>query len=70
MSRKKVQPINPNADCFVSAFDEDTSKSVSYKEIIGYGDAILFGYGGSNPTPFDTPGEIDDLKIPAIWVVV
>ena len=38
MSRKKVQPINPNADCFVSAFDEDTSKSVSYKEIIGYGD--------------------------------
>ena len=34
-----------------------------YNEIIGYGDAILFGYGGSNPTPFDTPGEIDDLKI-------
>ena len=34
-----------------------------HNEIIGYGDAILFGYGGSNPTPFDTPGEIDDLKI-------
>ena len=34
-----------------------------HNEIVGYGDAILFGYGGSNPTPFDTPGEIDDLKI-------
>ncbi|WP_296887397.1 metallophosphoesterase [uncultured Methanobrevibacter sp.] len=34
-----------------------------HNEIIGYGDAILFGYGGSNPTPFNTPGEIDDLKI-------
>ena len=34
-----------------------------HNNIIAYGDAILFGYGGSNPTPFDTPGEIDDLKI-------
>ena len=31
--------------------------------IIAYGDAILFGFGGSNPTPFDTPGEMDDDKI-------
>lgn len=34
-----------------------------HNNIIAYGDAILFGYGGSNPTPFDTPGEIEDLKI-------
>ena len=34
-----------------------------HNEVISYGDAILFGYGGSNPTPFDTPGEIQDDKI-------
>lgn len=34
-----------------------------HKNIINYGDVILFGYGGSNPTPFDTPGEIQDNKI-------
>ena len=34
-----------------------------HNNIISYGDAVLFGYGGSNPTPFDTPGEINDDKI-------
>ncbi len=34
-----------------------------HNEIVSYGDVVLFGYGGSNPTPFDTPGEIDDSKI-------
>ena len=34
-----------------------------HNNIIAYGDAILFGFGGSNPTPFDTPGEMDDDKI-------
>ncbi len=34
-----------------------------HNNIVAYGDAILFGFGGSNPTPFDTPGEMDDDKI-------
>lgn len=34
-----------------------------HNSIIGYEDAVLFGFGGSNPTPFDTPGEMDDDKI-------
>lgn len=34
-----------------------------HNNIVAYGDAILFGYGGSNPTPFDTPGETDDDHI-------
>lgn len=34
-----------------------------HNNIIAYGDAILFGYGGSNETPFNTPGEIQDNKI-------
>lgn len=36
MSRKSVQPINSDADTYVSAPDDETSKSVSYKEVIGY----------------------------------
>lgn len=34
-----------------------------HNNIVAYGDAILFGYGGSNPTPFNTPGETDDDHI-------
>lgn len=34
-----------------------------HKNVIAYEDAILFGFGGSNPTPFDTPGEMDDDEI-------
>lgn len=34
-----------------------------HKNIITYQNTIIFGYGGSNPTPFDTPGEIEDSKI-------
>ena len=34
-----------------------------HNNIIAYGDAILFGYGGSNENPFNTPGEIQDNKI-------
>lgn len=34
-----------------------------HNNIIAYGDAILFGYGGSNETPFNTPGEVQDNKI-------
>ena len=34
-----------------------------HNNIIAYDDAILFGYGGSNETPFNTPGEIQDNKI-------
>ena len=36
MRSKKVQPINPEVDSFVSANDESTSRSVTYKEVIGY----------------------------------
>lgn len=36
MRSKKVQPINPESDSFVSAYDDTSSKSVSYKEVIGY----------------------------------
>ena len=34
-----------------------------HNNTIEYGDVVLFGYGGSNETPFDTPGEITDDKI-------
>ena len=34
-----------------------------HNKITEYGDALIFGYGGSNETPFDTPGEFKDEKI-------
>lgn len=36
MCSKKVQPINPEVSPFISAYDNETSRSVSYKEVIGY----------------------------------
>lgn len=36
MRSKKVQPINPEVSSFVSAYDNEFSQSVSYKEVIGY----------------------------------
>lgn len=36
MRSKKVQPVNSEASPFVSAYDDTSSKSVSYKEVIGY----------------------------------
>ena len=36
MRSKKVQPINPESDSFPSATEDRTSRSVSYKEVIGY----------------------------------
>ncbi len=34
-----------------------------HNQLIAYENVVLLGYGGSNPTPFNTPGEIDDDKI-------
>ncbi|MDL2246396.1 metallophosphoesterase [Methanobrevibacter sp. OttesenSCG-928-K11] len=42
---------------------KDTEAICLHNNIIYYGDVVIFGYGGSNPTPFNTPGEIDDDKI-------
>lgn len=51
---------DPNGIC--NAINESGAFCL-HKNIIAYGDAILFGYGGSNETPFNTPGEIPDNKI-------
>ncbi len=34
-----------------------------HDQLIAYENVVIMGYGGSNPTPFNTPGEIDDDKI-------
>ena len=49
---------DPNGIC--NAINESGAFCL-HKNIVKYDDDIvLIGYGGSNPTPFDTPGEIDD----------
>ena len=34
-----------------------------HNNVVVYEDVILFGYGGSNETPFNTPGEVKDSQI-------
>ena len=34
-----------------------------HNNVVSYDGVILFGFGGSNPTPFDTPSEVDDSII-------
>ena len=34
-----------------------------HNKIVEYEDIAIIGYGGSNPTPFDTPCEVDDETI-------
>lgn len=38
----------------------DTDAVCLHNTIIDYNDLIIFGFGGSNPTPFNTPGEFQD----------
>ena len=41
----------------------DESAFCLHNNVVVYDDVILFGFGGSNPTPFNTPGEHDDKDI-------
>ncbi len=34
-----------------------------HNNLIAFENTVIIGFGGSNPTPFDTPGEMDDDKI-------
>ena len=34
-----------------------------HNQLIAYENVVILGYGGSNPTPFNTPGESDDDHI-------
>ena len=34
-----------------------------HNQLIAYENVVILGYGGSNPTPFNTPGEVDDDQI-------
>lgn len=39
---------------------KDTNGTCLHKNVKTYGNVIIFGFGGSNPTPFNTPGEFED----------
>lgn len=39
----------------------DESKAICvHDDVIEYGNVVMYGFGGSNPTPFNTPGEMDE----------
>ncbi|MDR0911546.1 MAG: metallophosphoesterase [Methanobrevibacter sp.] len=39
---------------------EDSDAIYAHNKIIKFRDLIIYGFGGSNPTPFDTPLEFDE----------
>ena len=41
----------------------DAGSLCLHNNLIGFGNTVIMGYGGSNPTPFNTPGETDDDHI-------
>lgn len=41
----------------------DSEAVCLHNQIIIYDNVIIFGFGGSNPTPFDTPGEFHDQHL-------
>lgn len=51
---------DPNGICNAIT---DTDAVCLHNQIIAYGDVIIFGFGGSNKTPFDTPGEFHDQHL-------
>ncbi|MCC7553503.1 MAG: metallophosphoesterase [Methanobacteriaceae archaeon] len=42
---------------------KDSGALCTHNNVVVYENLAIFGYGGSNPTPFDTPGEVEDDKI-------
>ncbi len=42
---------------------KDSGALCLHNQLIGYENTIILGYGGSNPTPFNTPGETSDENI-------
>lgn len=55
-------PGNCDPDGILDAIKESGAKLLHNSQAT-YDNFIILGYGGSNPTPFDTPFEIDDNKI-------
>lgn len=47
----------------VSEAIEDSGAFCIHNDAVTYDDVILFGFGGSNETPFDTPGEFTEEEI-------
>src|SRR5690606_10563295 len=41
----------------------DAGSLCLHNNLIGFGNTVIMGYGGSNPTPFNTPGETSDDHI-------
>ncbi|MDO5850504.1 MAG: metallophosphoesterase [Methanobacteriaceae archaeon] len=42
---------------------KDSGALCLHNQLVGYENTIIMGYGGSNPTPFNTPGETSDENI-------
>jgi len=52
-------PGNCDPEGVVEKIDESAAICV-HEDVIEYGNLVIYGFGGSNPTPFDTPFEFDE----------
>ena len=61
-----VDIIGIHGNCDPEGVSEEVVNSGAifiHNNVVSYDDVILFGFGGSNPTPFNTPSEFDDSVI-------
>jgi len=52
-------PGNCDPEGVIEKIDESVA-ICAHGDVIEYGNIVIYGFGGSNPTPFDTPCEMDE----------
>ncbi|MCL2688100.1 MAG: metallophosphoesterase [Methanobrevibacter sp.] len=52
-------PGNCDPDGVIGKINESDA-ICAHDDVIEYGNLVIYGFGGSNPTPFDTPCEFDE----------
>ncbi len=56
-----VMAIPGNCDPEGAVNEIDKSNAICvHGDVIEHGNIVVYGFGGSNPTPFNTPGELDE----------
>ncbi len=63
---KNIDVLSVHGNCDPSGVCDkinDVGAVCIHNNVVSYDGVILFGFGGSNPTPFNTPSEVDDSII-------
>ena len=63
---KNIDVISIYGNCDpegISEVIESPGSFCIHNKVVSYGNVVIFGFGGSNPTPFNTPNEFEDHLI-------